>query len=390
MKFPRQRYQQGSLRRMPRKSGADVWEYRFRNHAEPGSPLRQITLSTLDFPTEAKARVAVQTRVLAMNGPQAFKAKSIPTFGLVIDRFIEEERLEEIVEQPTGPVAIEGMAYSTAAGYLSYLRKHIRPRWGNVPINAIKPAGVIEWLRELPLAPKTRGHVKGVLHMLFEKAMLWDLIEAQRNPIGLVKVKGLGKRKRKILVLTAEQCQELIAQLPDPYKTMAIVALCTGLRVSEVLALRWEHLDLEKGTLLVQHGVVSGRIGRVKTEASQDEIPLDGVFAEALNEWQEKTSGKGLVFPSPSTGGCYHAGMIQKKSLKPVGARLGLPGIGWHTFRHTYRSLLDETGAPVGVQQKLMRHANVATTMNVYGSAALRAKAEANSKVVEMVMKKAV
>lgn len=52
-----------------------------------------------------------------------------------------------------------------------------------------------------------------------------------------------------------------------------------------------------------------------------------------------------------------------------------------------YRSLLDETGASVGVQQKLMRHSNVATTMNVYGNATLRAKQQANSKVVQMVIK---
>ena len=60
---------------------------------------------------------------------------------------------------------------------------------------------------------------------------------------------------------------------------------------------------------------------------------------------------------------------------------------GTHTFRHTYRSLLDETGAPIGVQQKLMRHSNVATTMNVYGNSTLRAKQQANSKVVQMVMR---
>jgi integrase len=53
-------------------------------------------------------------------------------------------------------------------------------------------------------------------------------------------------------------------------------------------------------------------------------------------------------------------------------------------MRHTYRSLLDETGAPVGVQQRLMRHANVSTTMNTYGNAALKAKKTANSKVVQM------
>jgi integrase len=60
----------------------------------------------------------------------------------------------------------------------------------------------------------------------------------------------------------------------------------------------------------------------------------------------------GLVFPSHVTGRCYYAGIIQQRILKPCGGQIGIAGLGWHTFRHTYRSLLDETGAPVGVQQK--------------------------------------
>ncbi len=58
--------------------------------------------------------------------------------------------------------------------------------------------------------------------------------------------------------------------------------------------------------------------------------------------------------------------------------------IGWHTFRHTYRSWLDATGAPIGVQQKLMHHARVSTTMNVYGNALMESKREANSKIVQL------
>jgi hypothetical protein len=61
--------------------------------------------------------------------------------------------------------------------------------------------------------------------------------------------------------------------------------------------------------------------------------------------------------------------------------------IGWHTFRHTYRSWLDETGAPMKVQQELMRHASIQTTMNVYGQAMSSSKRAANGKVVEMVLK---
>lgn len=94
----------------------------------------------------------------------------------------------------------------------------------------------------------------------------------------------------------------------------------------------------------------------------------------------------GLVFPSPLTGGCYHAGMIQKLHLKPAGERIGIKGLGWHAFRHSYRGLLDESGANAGMQKGLMRHANISTTMNTYGRAAINAEQEANSKVVQMIL----
>ncbi len=371
---------------MSRKSGADVWEYRYRNHAEPGSPLRQISLSTLEYPTETKARIRLQKELLRINGAESYKAQNKPTMGVVIDRFSSEERLEDIVKQTPGEITItDGLSYSTARGYRSYIANHIKPQWGDTLLADMKPLEITQWLKSLPLSPKTRGQVRAVMHLLFERAMLWELIELQRNPIELVKVKGVSRRQRKPQILAPEKFQELVGKLRDPYRTMAIVAMCTGLRVSEVLALRWEHIDFEAGAMLVQQGVVNGRIGKVKTEASRDEVPLDPAFADILRIWKGDCT-KGLVFPSHVTGGCYHAGMIQRQILKPRGESIGVSGLGWHTFRHTYRSLLDETGAPIGVQQKLMRHSSVATTMNVYGNATLRAKQQANSRVVQMVM----
>jgi len=62
-------------------------------------------------------------------------------------------------------------------------------------------------------------------------------------------------------------------------------------------------------------------------------------------------------------------------------------GIGWHSFRHSYRSWMDDTGAPLTVQQELMRHASITTTMNVYGKAMTDSKRQAHSKVVQMVLK---
>ena len=382
----RNRYQRGSLRKVRRKSGADVWEYRFRNHAESGSPMRQITLSVLEYPTEKAALVRLQEDVLRINDPKDYRAHNKPTLGLVIDRFTREERLEEIVKQPPGEATIlDGFSWSTAAGYRSYLKQHVRPKWDSRELVSIKALEISEWLKSLPLSPKTRGHVGALLHLLFERAMLWGLMDVQRNPMELVKLKGTSKRLKKPQILSPEKFQEMVTLLREPYRTMVIVAMCTGMRVSEVLALRWEHIDFKAGAMLVQQGVVGGRIGKVKTEASNDYIPLDPEFAQILRDWKGDRS-RGLVFPSHVTGGCYYAGIIQRQILKPSGEKIGLSGIGWHVFRHTYRSLLDETGAPIGVQQKLMRHSNVATTMNVYGSATLRAKQQANSKVVQMVM----
>src|SRR5215471_3207418 len=75
-------------------------------------------------------------------------------------------------------------------------------------------------------------------------------------------------------------------------------------------------------------------------------------------------------------------------SLK--GETVGLLGVGWHTFRHTYRTLIDDVGTPLGVQQRLMRHADIKTTMNTYGSAFEKSKRRANSRVAALVLPPAI
>lgn len=348
--------------------------------------MRQITLSTLEYPTESQARLRLHEDVLRINGPDSFRAHVKPTMGVVIDKFKTDERFDEILNQPPGSViSSDGLSYSTVVGYRSYFVNHIEPKWKSVALADIKPMLVNDWLKQLPLAPKTRGHVRALFHMLFERAMLWGLFDVQRNPVELVKLRGTSRRTRKLRIIAPEKFQELLALIDEPYRSMVIVAACTGLRVSEILALRWEHIDFEAGVILVQQGVVGGRIGRVKTEASEDEIPLDSVFLEVLLALKgEKKDG--LVFPSHVTGRPYYAGMIQRQILRPKGELVGIPSLGWHTFRHTYRTLLDEVGATVGVQQKLMRHSNVSTTMNIYGSSTRQAKQAANSKVVKILI----
>jgi integrase len=218
----------------------------------------------------------------------------------------------------------------------------------------VTAALVLEWLRELPCSILTKAHIKAGLFRLFEKAMLWEMIPVQRNPMELVELKG-ARRKKRPKVLTPEQCLQVLNTVREPYRTMVVVALCTGLRAGEILALKWEDFDFDKLSLQVVRAVVRGVVDRVKTEYSEDELPLDQTFAAELLAWKNlcPPSSGGWVFPSPRTGQPYEPGTIQQKVLRVAGDKLGIPHLGFHTFRHTYRSLLDASGAPVGVQQKL-------------------------------------
>ncbi len=299
------------------------------------------------------------------------------TFAALIDRYVEEELPER---------------FSTRISYLSMVNSHIRSKWADFPLDKVKPMAVEEWLRQLPLAPKSRANIRSLMYSVFKCAERWELIEMGKNPIALVRVKDCSKRLTTPRVLTVKEYCALLPHLKEPYRTMVIVAQCLGLRVSEIVALKWGDFDFQNLTLLVQRSIVHGRMGAVKTEYSRDTVPLDPQLVSVLQDWRQRAPFRGeadWLFANPRTGKPYHQQQIQKKHLKKaaIAAEKG-PEIGWHTFRHTYRSWLDASGAPLKVQQELMRHASIMTTINVYGKAMPSIKREANSKVVSMALAK--
>ena len=438
MKFTRQRFQRGTLRKVARANNQWAWEYRYQ---DPATMKRKSIFLGLDkFPTQTSAERHLEAFVLKLNAENPTLAVLEPTFDAILDRFIEDERMMEIKQSRPGEhLKDDQLSYSTVISYLSVI-KRVRAKWGTTRITRMKPMLIQAWLRELEAAPKTKGHIKAVMYRLYEKAMLWEMVEWQRNPMELVEIKGVSKRQKRPIILTEEQYYQILALLPEPYQTMVMVAQCTGLRAEEILALEWEDIDFENLCMKVVRAVVHGRIKTVKTDYSEDELPLDPGFAEILLTWKRRLGaereaqngistplvGLDLVFPSTATGRHFHAAPAQQDYIRPAGCCLvkcpkcgagvgiwcleagktpngkRLPlhherweaagkygSVGWHTFRHTYRSWLDSTSAPIGVQQKLMRHAQVSTTMNVYGNALMTAKREANSKVVKMALRSA-
>lgn len=373
--FTRTRNQYGSLETKERKRGKEVWEFRYYEPNARGERQRRaVTVGTRDeYPTESAARKSpvVQAILLRLNAEQP-TAVGAANFGAVIARYEQEEMPER---------------YSTSAAYQSYIKNQIRPRWADTPMSAIKPMAVEHWLRNLALAPKTKSHVRSLMHTIFQCAERWELIE--KNPIKLVRVKGGTKRLKTPRVLSPEQFHSLLPVIREPYRTMVLIAGCLGLRVSEIVGLQWRDFDFPGLTLLIQRSVVHGRVGDVKTEYSRDSVPLDAAVVEALMFHKERSfsAPEGWLFANPVTGRPYHQEEIQKTHLRKAGVTAGIGGdIGWHTFRHSYRSWLDETGAPLTVQKELMRHASIQTTMNIYGKAMTDSKRQAHSKVVEMVL----
>jgi integrase len=373
----RTRYQSGTLAVKKRKKGGMVWEFRYYGTGTDGlRERRTATVGTVaKFPTESAIRCspAVQSLMLRINSEAPESTLEPVTFGAVIARFEKEEMPER---------------YSTNCSYRSNIKNYIRPRWADVPIPSVKAMAVEDWLKRLTLAPKTRSHIRGLMHTIFQCAERWELTD--KNPIKLVRVKGGTKRLKRPRVLTTEEFCLIPSRLPEPYRTQVWIAGFLGLRSSEIMPLRWSDFNFSDKTLLVQRSVVHGHVADVKTEYSKDFVPLDPALIEILLAYKAQSfrSAEDWLFANPATGRPYHQDGIQQNYIRKVGIAAGLgDGIGWHTFRHSYRSWLDDTGAPITVQKELMRHASIQTTMNVYGKAMTDSKRQAHSKVVEMVLK---
>jgi integrase len=426
MKQTVNKLEKGSLRQVPRANQKFAWEWRYVDPATGG--YRSKTFSGNKFPEQADIEKHIKPFIARLNPGEIEDLIVDPTMDDLLNHFIAEEHLIEIKNRRPGERAsrTDELSFSTAVSYLS-LCNRIREEWCAIKLDNFRPLKFQNWLKELELAPKTKGHLKAFMHRLFGKAKLYGMVEWVENPIGLVEVRGISKRRRKPADLTIEQFWQIFNLLPEPYSVMTLVEQCTGLRVDELLALRWATVDFERLCMEIKEGVVHDRIGPVKTECSADEIPLDPDFASILLKLKLKSTGSEWIFPSPKTGRCYHASPIQQDWIRRAGWCLvacpecgvhpgrvctmttpgrgkqskipvhvarrslaterGLGSIGWHTYRHTYRSLLSGEETPLDVQQKLMRHAHLSTTDD-YGGPPMENRRQANSVVVRKILKR--
>src|SRR5258708_21395664 len=204
----RQRYQDGGITRMRRSRGRDTWQVRFYETTKEGQRERRArTIGTIaQYPTKADALRAIEQFRRRLNLKPRFPMPT--TIRALADRYVEHE--------------LPDLRYSTQRSYLSVLNQWIGPHWGDCLLEELKPVPVEQWLRSLQLAPKSKVHIRSLLHLLYQCARRWELTDA--NPIDLVRQSG--GRGGQPPVLTAEQNPPRPGQLSPPSATIVLRSAC--------------------------------------------------------------------------------------------------------------------------------------------------------------------
>lgn len=276
------------------------------------------------------------------------------------------------------------LAFSTQCAYNSNLRSWIIPKWGNHKLVEVKAVQVEAWLLSVPLKNGTKSKLRNIMCSLFSHACRWEITD--RNPI--IHVRQATQRAKQPAVLTNAEITALLSELGEPARTAVFVALATGLRVSELLALQWQDIDFSNNTLTPVRGIVDNHVGGLKTVCSAAAVPASQEVTDVLARWHGLTlypEPTDWVFPSPKMGGKqpYWQDSLMRKVVWPAAKRAGITKrIGWHTFRRSLATLLIDVGAPVKLTQEIMRHANSRVTLELYQQVSMTAKQELQAKVV--------
>jgi integrase len=326
------------------------------------------------FPTKTAAWNAAQTFRSQLPQPQPTRLAA-PT----VADLVEQYRIEKMPQR-----------YSTRRSYDAWLSNHIIPKFGQCAISDVQARPAELWLESLSLTARSRAAVRGLLRILWDYAMWRGDVATQRNPMELVTIKGATKRTQKPRSLTVAEFQKFIVHLGEPFRTTALICVCFGLRISEALALRWSDVDWLNGKLKVERGIVCQQVDDVKTSESRRSLHVTAEMLGTLKLWKQTTqfpAQEDWIFASPFQIGRLPWSYDQVwRAYQKAGAQSGIGALGTHVLRHTFRSWLDSVGTSLAVQQKLMRHADIRTTMNVYGDIVTDEMSVASGKVAGLAL----
>jgi integrase len=288
-----------------------------------------------------------------------------PVNDLVTGVEFDRHSFQALVDRWRSTVA-RTLRPETMRSYEWALRR-IMPRFGAIPVSGVERSDVAGFLidsREEGLSSSAVDTIKRRLKALFSFAV-------EEGWVGLSPVAGkfrLGTpvKARPKTILSRPQVEALLSRLLPPYSVMVLLAVYAGLRKAEITGLQWR--DLRDGHVLIQRSVVRGLEGPAKTPGSETSVSIGPRTLQALEAWHGAAKFKGpgdWVFANRS-GKPRNLDMVATKVLKPAGRTLGIEPLCWHDFRHTFVTLGRQEGIAPEVMQRMARHSDVSTTLEIY------------------------
>ena len=172
-----------------------------------------------------------------------------------------------------------------------------------------------------------------------------------------------------ITVNRRAECERRRQPVDTTDASSVLTLLLTGCRIGETLALRWKHLELDRGVLHIRESVYHGHFGSSKTQSSIGDLPIGSQVVAALLRHQGKQGSDphpdALVFPNEK-GAPHDAHNLLWRVLYPACKTAGMPRVSWHELRHTHATLLNAQGESMKTIQAQLRHSSARITMEIY------------------------
>jgi integrase len=266
----------------------------------------------------------------------------------------------------------QGRKLSTRTAVESVLRVHLEPFFGERPINSVKYEDVVDLMAGMEkkgVGPKSIRNYIGTLSALYRFAMHPRRRWATFNPCDGVELPAVPDHVG-IRYLELDQVDALVCHAQSgPYeaidRAMYQTAAMTGLRLGELIALRWRDVDWTASAVRVRSNYVLGEFGTPKSKRSTRSVPMADDVAGELERFY-KASGEpaddALVFPDAHTGAPLDkAGVLRRlrKALKAAGLDVTHR---FHDLRHTFGTALAARGVPMRTLQEWMGHRDIETT----------------------------
>ena len=353
----RRRYQKGSIRKRGKRNPVRELLWREDFIKEDGTLERKLVSKVLGLVrdlTLRQARRMAEEHLRPLN-----QGRKVPLSTVTLKEFVERHFIPNLF--PT-------RRPSTQNRYRRTLHNHLLPAFGSqrlCDIGALDLQRFVLRKMESGLSWESADHFRNLMSKIFAMARKWGFY-CSENPASAVELPEK-RAVREKHVLTPIQISRLLLLLREPVRTMLLVGILTGMRIGEILGLRWKDVDFGSGQIRVEQAVYRGLIGSPKTKGSRRVLPLPERLVTALADLHRNSTRtqEDLVFQTRN--GTPHSDTnLLHRELKPAGRQIGAPWLSWHTLRRTHATLLQAAGGSLKDAQAQLGHSKLSTTLEIY------------------------